>query len=44
MRKNLLVSPTHFDMDYLRYEITKISGGKCFWHFQGGNDASKIVI
>ena len=36
MRKNLLqnynlVPPTRFNMDYLRYKITKISGRKCLW-------------
>ena len=28
-----LVPPTHFDMDYLRYKIMKISGRKCFCYF-----------
>ena len=31
MRKNYqLVPQKHFDMDHLRYEITKNSGRKCF--------------
>ena len=42
MRKNFLlkyklVLPTRFEMDYLRYEITKISGRKCFCYLQGGD-------
>ena len=32
-----------FDMDYLRYEIAKISGGKCFCNLQGGNYEFKIL-
>ena len=39
-----LVPPLHFDMDYLRYEITKISRKKCFCHLQGGNYEFKIAI
>ena len=31
-------------MDYLRYEITKISGRKCFCHLQGGNFEFKIAV
>ena len=45
-RKNIneLVPPTHFDIDYLRYEITKISSKKYFCHLQGGNYEFKIVV
>ena len=33
---NLLVPPTRFDMNYLRYESAKISGKKCFCNLQCG--------
>ena len=33
-----------FNMDFLRYEITKISGRKCFCHLQGRNYEFKIVV
>ena len=31
----LFVPPTGFDLDYLRYKITKISRRNCFCHLQG---------
>ena len=33
-----------FQQDCLRYEIMKISGRKCFCHFQEGNYESKIEV
>ena len=46
-KKNLLLRylvQTHFIMDYLRYEIIKISGRECFCHLQGGNYKFKIAV
>ena len=34
----------HSDIDYLRYEITKISGKKCFCSLQGGNYEFEITV
>ena len=33
-----------FDMDYLRYEITKISGREYFCHLQGGEMTKKHFL
>ena len=44
LQKYWLVSPTRFDMDYLRYEITKFLVGSGFCHFQRGNNEFKIAI
>ena len=39
-----LVPLRHFDMDDLKYEITKISRRKCIYHLHDGNEGFKIVV